>query len=337
MSYPRQVSVADRLQSESMDALERMRDQSWMQILRAWSACRVDLRGFILHTYHSHFQGENWTLASLKTSGAASMLSHGLHERINAFKNHSWQLAKGAINGLYAESVLRHSWVIDQTTPPNIVVKIPNDHQLKLIESSQIAYYTGAKATQKFEQTWGAWSDGYYVALMNNVQLGALNESSASDAADEVDATRVNTPAYGLMDALQRVFAFESVAAMNEGINTVAEINDEADVVQIWETRRNTRVCEDCEANEGLTEEEVDGEIPAHPNCNCYWRIVPKSWAGLLRDGDDLAYDTAVRMDAQGLVPNAMVLRDPAGDLAGYTTVKFSAWKKQNYHTVGAR
>lgn len=336
MGYPKQNSVADRLQTVSMDALEAVQDNHWKAIERAWESARRDLRAHVVDTYHHYFGSGNWSLIGLRTTGAWHVLDQGLRARIGSFRDQSRQLAKDGINSTYRESILRHAWVIDQTTPPNVKVRIP--HRLKLMEAARaVSFYKGDEAVAKFADRWNTWSDAYSSALMRNLQLGSLNESSASDAASEVDATRVNTPQYGLLDALQRIFDFETMSAINRAIETVGEVNEEAEVQMIWETRRDMKVCDDCDANEGLTEAEVDDFIPMHPNCHCYWRIVPKTWAELLRSGSDEDYKLAVLMDARGIVPNAMVIKDAYGDLAGYTTVDFEEWAGENVHAVVAR
>ncbi len=316
-----------------MDALFAMRDKSWAKVERSWRQARTSLRAAIMESYRHFFGNEKWSLVGLKATGAHHFMTHGINGVMDNFKNESLAIAKASLNDLYLHSLLRHAWVIDQTTPPNIKVRIP--HRKTLLEASQsIAYYSGADATAKFKDQWAAWSDAYQSALINNIQLGALNESSMSDAADEVDATTAGSPKSLLIDAYQRMFSFESQFAINDAIESVVNVNEESDVVQIWETRRNLSVCDDCDANEGLTEEEVDGWIPLHPNCRCYWRIVPRAWADLLRTGDDNDYATAIDMDSAGLVPNAMALRGPDGQLAGYTTVKFGPWVRDNFHAV---
>ena len=281
------------------------------------------LRSHILHVYQTYFPNRRWDLPSYHASGAYHVMTYGLHEKLNQFQNNSRQIAKTTVNQLYKQSILRHAWVLDQTTPPSFRVRIP--HKMKLMEA-QVAYYRGADATRQFEQRWNAWNDAYYNGLLTNLKMNALNSSTAGDAADEVDATRVNTPASGLMDALQRIYDFESSFAINDAIRLVSHVNEEAEVEQIWETRRNATVCDDCDENEGLSEEECDDEIPLHPNCRCYWRMVPKEWAEMLRSGNAEDYETAVDMDSQGLVPTAMAIKDLSGDLAGQTTVTFGKW-----------
>jgi len=329
--------VVRRLQEETLKALDAVSDKHWRTIESVWNEARGQMRGYILDVYHHFFADERWSLAGLRTSGAWHVLNDGLRSMTAEVRDTTHRQARQGINAVYRESIVRHAWVLDQTTPPNIKIRIP--HKQKLFEAarSMVSFYKGEEAIQKFGDRWNAWSDGYYMALVNNLQMGALNGSSPSDAADEVDATRVNTPAYGLLDAYQRMFAFETVNAINLAVSEVSSVNGDADVEQVWATRRDLKVCDDCDENEGLPEEEADGEIPLHPNCNCYWRIVPASWAELLRTGDPDAYDLAVDMDAQGIVPNAMVIRDEAGKLAGYDTVEFGPWMKENFYAVAGR
>jgi hypothetical protein len=61
---------------------------------------------------------------------------------------------------------------------------------------------------------------------------------------------------------------------------------------------------------------------------------VPASWASLLRSGDDNDYALALEMDSAGLVPTAMAIKDPSGDLAGYTTVDFGPWLNENFYAI---
>ncbi len=335
MSYPKQDSVINRLHDESLVALDALQEKSWTKISRQWDECRRDLRGLILDTYRQYFREGRWNLTMLKASGAAHVLTHGIAQRLAEFRSQSHFEAKTHLNEIYKQSILRSAWILDQTTPPNIKIRIP--HRVRLFEAGAVNYYTGEKAAEQLGQRWGSWVDSYNSALLNNIQMGALNESSMLDAADEVDATRVNTPQSDLLDALQRVFMYESAMAQSHASSMVIQTNEELDVEEIWETRRDVRVCDDCDANEGLTQEEADGTIPMHPNCNCYWRIVPASWAKLLRSGNPDDYDLAVQMDARNLVPNTMVIRDAAGNIAGYTVVDFQEWVENSYPAISAR
>lgn len=332
MSYPKQSTVADKLQNQSLKVLDVQIAKDWRKIEFLWRQARLDMRAHIAAVYHRHFGNDRWNITALRASGGWSVLEMNLRARIAKFRDESRVAAMDAINALYKESLLRHAWVIDQTTPPNIKVRIPYKQKLFEAGRSQVTYYGGPQAAQAFSERWNTWSDGYYSALMTNLQLNAINEGTVSDATEEVDATRVNTPAFGLLDALQRMFSFETMNAINQAVSAVSDVNEEADVVQIWQTRQDMKVCDDCDENLGLTEEDADGEIPLHPNCNCYWRVVPASWAQLLRSGDESDYEIATRMDAKGLVPNAMAITDSEGNLAGYTTVEFGKWKNSNFN-----
>ena len=337
MKFKRQDVVADRLQMQAMDALDALQAKHWKKLEKVWASARRDMREFIFDIYASYFGHDRWDLARAHSSGAWSHLAEGLRGCMETVNAETKQIAKDAVNDLYKQSLLRHAWVLDQTTPPSFKVRIP--HKKKFMESaarSAISYYSGAQATERLGERWNAWSDGYYTNLMTNLKLGALNGSSAHDAVDEIDATKANTPSFGLLDAYQRLFNFETANAINQAALAVNDENPAAEVEEIWETQRDLNVCDDCDDNEGKTEEDVDDEIPLHPNCHCYWRIVPKAWAEMLRDGDPYDYALAVDMDANDLVPNAMAIRNEAGKLAGYTTVDFGSWKAENFHAVSA-
>jgi hypothetical protein len=65
--------------------------------------------------------------------------------------------------------------------------------------------------------------------------------------------------------------------------------------------------------------------------------LVPKSYADLLRSGDDSDWDLARDMDDNGLVPNSLVIRDSSGAIAGKTIVSFNSWTKKNGFAVTSR
>lgn len=333
MSYKRQDIAAKQLQHESMKALDALEMRYWNQVQKDWTTTRVDLRSFIVNVYHHFFGNETWDVAHMNGTGCGTIMAKGIHERLQRFKVVSMAHAKFGINDIYKESVLRHCWVLDQTSPPSFKVRIP--HKLRLFEASAVHVWAGPAARTIWTERWGSWVDAYEASLNHNIKLGAINSSSALDAAQEVDATRSGTPSSGLLDSLQRVYSFESVWAMNDAIGVVSEVNEEMEVEEIWQTRDDNDVDEDCADNEGLDREEADGEIPLHPNCRCYWRIVPRSWASMLRDGDEDERDTALAMDSEGIVPNAMAVTDKDGNIAGHLIVSFQKWKENMGMAVG--
>jgi hypothetical protein len=178
---------------------------------------------------------------------------------------------------------------------------------------------------EDWKSRWSSWVDLYNSALIGNVTMNAINKSDLGDAIAEVDATKANTPAFSIDDAMARIWEYEAMNQITEGLQDVTEINDDSEV-EIWRTRGDARVCEDCDENEGLSIDEADGVIPYHPNCNCYYQMVPKDFADLLADGNEDDRALAHWMDAKGVVPNAMLVRGADGRIAGKVIVDFQDW-----------
>lgn len=334
MGYPKQASVVKALQTESIKAVDAVQDKGWGKVQRLWGKTRQDLRNHIRDAYRHHIPQGNWDLPMATVTGARSAVMQGIDSRLAAFKENSHAAGKAALNAVYRESLLRHAWVLDQVTPPSIRVRIP--HRLRLYESSQVSFMQGPEAAAQFADRWNGWVGAYSASIQHNLMLGMINGSTPDDAADEVDASRAGSPSLGILDALYRLFQSEAAYSLARGINEVAAANEAMDPVEVWQTRDNMRVCEICEANAGLTRDEADDDIPAHPNCNCYWRLVPKSWADLLKSGDLDDQELSRIMDAKGLVPNAMVIRDADGNVAGQTIVTFDEWKANQFQAIGA-
>lgn len=335
MSYPNQHAVGKRLQDKSHDYLRDLQERNWNRLARMWAVTRQELRRHIGDVYRQKFGSANWSLVGLKATGAGTEFVLGIKNYLEAFKTESRLHAKASFNELFRQSLLRHSWVLDQITPPSFKIKIP--HRQKLFEAGAISYFQGAEAEQRWASRWGAWVDAYQNSLTSNLQLGAINQSGITDAMDEVDATQAGTPSASLLDAFARIFESEATWAIAQGANIVSDVNEEADVEEIWQTVHDGRVCDDCDPNDGLSQEEADGEIPNHPNCRCYWRLVPKSWAALLSSGNEEDRELAIMMDAQGIVPNAMIIRDIDGKPAAYSIITFDKWAEDNNMAVAAR
>jgi hypothetical protein len=333
MSYPRQVSVAKALQKEAIHAVDQVQYHGWAKLQRLWSETRQDLRNLIRDSYRHHVPQGNWDLPLATVSGARSAIVMGIASRMVGFQISSHAMAKGALNAVYRESLLRHAWVLDQVTPPNRPVRVP--HRLRLYESNVVNFSQGPEAAAQFAARWSGWVGAYSASLQHNLMLGMINNSSPDDAADEVDATRAGSPSYGLIDALYRLYQSESAYSLSRGINEVAAANEDMDPVEVWQTRDNTRVCDVCDENRGLTRDEADTDIPAHPNCNCYWRLVPKSWADLLKSGDMDDQELSRVMDAKGIVPNSMVVYDDDGNVAGHVIVTFQSWMENQMKVIG--
>lgn len=326
MSYPKQESVNARLHKESIKALEAQGTKGMNELGKLWRQHRKEMQLAITNAYNIASRGTgSWTLGSFKAT-ALPTLENELGSVLAKFKASTAQAMKTNLNALYSQSVLRYAWILDQLTPASRNVMIP--HRKTLHEAAVTAVFYGQQATDTWDEKWSAWVDSYKSALLHNLALGASNDSPVNDAIAEVDATKSNSPQSTIEAAMIRLYEYAAVTAMAQGAATIGDMNDDSVEVEIWKTQGDLNVCEQCANNEGLSLDDADGTIPAHPNCHCYSLLVPKSYAAILRGGNDDDKALARDMKLQGIVPTALVIRNADGDIAAKTLVSFSMWKK---------
>lgn len=325
MSYPKQASVNAKLHDQTLNALEDIGSKGLRMLAALWKEHRKEMQLAIMNSYQAASPNGTWNLQTFKTR-AQPLLKSEFRSILERFRALSHQSIKSNLNALYAHSWKRYAWMLDQLTPASRNVRIP--HKTKLHEAAITNLYYGAQASTAWADKWSAWVDSYGSALMHNLALGSASGSSVSDAVSEVDATKSNTPQSTLINALTRLYDFAATEAMTAGEETIADMNDDLTEVEIWKTRGDLRVCDQCSDNEGLPIDEADGTIPAHPNCHCYPMLVPKSYAELLQSGDADDRDLALDMDRKGIAPNALVIRNEDGDIAAKAIVSFNQWIK---------
>ena len=323
MKLPTQSQVIDDLEPRAIHAVDQVRATGAAAVRGLWREAKRDLRLLILHEYHRDFPGATWSLGLARAKGTLLRIERNNETILKRFTEESLSVAALAFRRVYRTAALRHAWILDQVTPESTTVKVPTKTG---VAEAAVTVYTGADADLKWKERWNAWLGAYQSALNHNIRMNALNESSADDAAGEVDDTKAGSPAYDLEDALDRVYQYQALSSYSEALGDLADANPDMDVVEIWQTRYNARVCDDCDANRGLTVDDADGTIPLHPNCECYWRLVPKSFADLLADGDLSDQDLAEQLDALGVVPGGMAIRGDDGSVKAKAIISFERW-----------
>lgn len=319
MSYARQDTTLKKLQDITGKRLKTQKDASASKLKRLWMVCRAQLKGAVLSHYHPSTPAFNRTKHAL-----------GAHVRgiMQQFHAQSVPLVKNAVHDLHHQSTLLHAWMLDQVTPKCTNIRLPARNSMR--EADII------DDPEAFDARWASWLDAYNNALVNNLNMSAINEQSVSDAADKVDQTKAGFPAYDILSAMNRIFEFEAQGAINKGAEDIGNANEGAVEEEVWRTRGDLRVCDDCDANEGQEVEDV-GFPPLHPNCHCFTEIVPASFADLLRSGDSEDNDLASQMEREGVVPNALVIRNSDGEIAAKTLVSFNQWQKGQSLAVTGR
>lgn len=316
MTYPKQDFTSEILHAATLRALDRLHAKHRRVLNANWSRTRAEIQKDIAIAYRHVSPNGRWDFVRLKMSGMFDQLRMQTQNLLMQFQAISKANAKAAFKEIRRESGLRYAWMLSQLIPQSRNVRFP-------IHST---YREAARPVMgDWQDRWGTWIESYHSALLGNLKMGALNASTLGDAMDEVDATKVNTPSATLADALERLFDNQVYYQIAQGAQEIAELNAEVET-EIWRTRGNVTVCDDCDANEGLPLEDADGEIPLHPNCNCFYQMVPKSFADLLASGDDADQALAEFMDARDIVPNSMLIRNEKGDVAGRVVVTFDRW-----------
>ncbi len=314
MAYPRQITVQKRLEADCRRQMRRMENNSIAVLSHLWDDARTRLKGAIM----ARHGGRTWTLAKAQQKGLSSRLQEAIREELRQFKAMAIPTMRDGLKANYKGEMLRQAWMVDVLTPPNVMPKATLHPHYR----EAVTVYSGRNAATAWYTRFGAWADAWGSSLSNNLMLNAMHGGDANSFSKEVDATKVGTPGLSLWDIFLRIYTSEILAAQAEARDDFADENGELLYDEIWQTMDDEKVCEICGPLDGMSMEDVDEPMPAHPNCRCFSRVVPKKWA-------DLAdRDTAREMDRLGLVPDAMIIRGENGIIKGAAIVSFDQWLK---------
>jgi hypothetical protein len=329
----KQDRTIERLEVESLRAIDKLVMQGSLGVKAIWDEAIDSMRNSVIEEYRRDFGRDKWNLTLAAKMGTFNRIDRRIAATLSAFHSASILMASMVFRDIYFQGVLRNAWMIDQVTPPSYDVKLPKSPMFK--EADPV--YRGPESDTAWKVRWSAWMDAYRASLNQNLRLGAMNESEINDAADEVEATRPGSPQADMWNAIEKVYTNQADTVYSSAQIDVSEANPQLEIVEIWQTRYYDRVCDICDENRGLTRDEADSDIPAHPNCGCFWRLVPKSWRALLMSGDQNDVAIAKAMDASGEVPNAMLIFNDDGKLVGSTIVEFDTWAENKMAPIQSR
>lgn len=313
MSYPTQSGTLNRLEAETRKAGRAHEDACVDALKREWEAAKKSLRGIIMAEYHAAHGSEMWNLANAGMT--IERINHFSTNELVGFFNSILRFMRDTVKDAYRHEALRHVWMLDMLTPPSRKPRIPGKALREALRPED--YKTG------WEQALAEWLRAYAANLNTNLRLEALHEGSITDAADEVDATKVDNfdPIYKLSSMLFT----QILQAQRDARDDVAGENEDLVAEEIFQTLEDSAVCDICDAEDGKPADEAE-PIPVHYGCRCFTRIVPRDFAELLRNGTDDEKQAALDMDARGLVPDAMAIRDAEGNLQAHLHVDFDTW-----------
>ena len=314
-----------RMEKETRAEMRRLEDAYNGNLAALWKQTLDELRYNIHLAYVQDFGKGTWDIVGAHSKGTLARIYRDTDITLHSFKAKAASQIKASLAYLRQEERLRALWMIDQVTPNSFLPKAPAQ-PAREAESPRDAAAT-------WEQAFYTWMAVYHGNLNANLRLEALNASDMYDAAEEADATRIGNfdPAY----KLKSMFASQAIKEQADARREIFDGNDESVEEEIWVTMEDGVVCPICEEYDGKPLSEINDDIPAHYNCRCYTRFVPKGWADMLRSGDPDEKDLALSMDDAGLVPDAMAVRSPrTGELIGRAIVSFEDWKAQRAQNI---
>ena len=318
MSYRDQISTVKSLHKMVNADLKLRIDAHKRDVFRAWKDCRRELISGIVQAYMIAAPKGKWNIHSFRNTGIEQSLRAFVQGQLTIFRAQSIVAMRKAFKDLRKKSAIRHAWILDQVTPESMRVNIPTN-VLREADPSV--------GPEIWVDRWSEWLESYESSLYHNIVMHAMNEGDLKGAVDEVDATRMNTPAATLENALSRLFDFKSYESIAAGEDDIASLNDYLIAEEIWITSGRANICDECADNEGKTADEVDSDIPAHPKCECFWEMHPKKYADLLRSGNPEDRALAEQMERQGIDGGALVIRTEDGEVAAKAIMSFRTWQ----------
>lgn len=327
-AFKRQADVLGSLELRVRAEMRAMEEADARRLRDLWEKAQDAMRGAILTEYHHDFKAERWTLLAARQRGTLLRIERRTKELTRAFVAAAVDLIRTSKRDVWREETLRALWVIDMTTPRHISVKVPPFKRAPATEaapSKGVAQgVSGEAARVLWRDRFSTWADAYHQTLNQNLKLGAMNASAADQAADEVEVSRPGSPAVSFGQIIDRILRLEVISSEVAARDQVYDANQDMLADEIWQTMTDGRVCDLCDSQNGLSRADVTVDMPAHPICRCFYRLVPKDWAELMRGADK---DFARQLDVARLVPDAMVLFDDAGRPRAAVVVDFTSWR----------
>lgn len=334
MRIPDQLKVMEKLEDETNRAHREFEGNAVAKLNKLWDVTKKALKDVIRHEYRMAFPKGEWTLAQAKMAGAMIRIDRATRQILQHFSSVAVPYIAAVIYEHRRNVKMRQAWMLDQVTPPGVHPKIEGrrtvHREARAISSGAVNLYLGTEAKTAWMERWDAWIAAYGSNLNNNIALGALNQSTPEDASQEVDVTRPGSPSNDFWDVMERLLKTTLYQMQVEAMDEFADENGDLIMTEVWTTRgeaSRTGVCEDCQEFEGMTREEVGGEDEpgyVHPNCKCYYSLVPTQWSDFMKKIDP---EMAKQLKGAGIAPTGMALRDENGKLSGITTVDFFDWK----------
>ena len=324
MGYARQSTRLEALELENRRAMYAHERAAIADINTSFIELKRRLKAELAGVYTHCFENGPADYRKAKQMGfedhwrkaSAAAIAEFLHEAATAF---SW-----ALNDNRKEEILRQCWALDMTTPQNVKVNIPSAGRVR-----EAAVNIAPRAD--WLTRWAEWMGYYSDNLGRNVKMATFDGADLTKMMAKVDSTKVGQPSVGIWDALERMASTEMLYQQQAARDDVAAVNGDILEEEVWQTMEDTSVCDICADNIGATRDSASDDIPVHPRCRCFWRLVPKQFAELMRNDPE----AAAAMDARGIVPYSLVIWDKDHkEIKAMAVVEFGEWKSQEGRNI---
>lgn len=308
-----------RMEQDTRTFMRRIENIYRDKLAGMWQSTVKEIQAHIVTAYRQDFGKNTWDLVGAHSHGTLDRIDRQAADILNNFKAEATSFIKVSLNHIHEQERLRALWMIDETTPSSFRPAAP-------FRQTREAADNPRKAKASWEQAFSLWIDTYQNQLNTNLRMESLHEGDIHDAADEAEATRVDghDPEY----KFTTMFSSEAIREEADARRAIYDENEDVLEEEIWVTMEDRVVCPICADYDGKPLSEVQDDIPAHYNCRCYTRFVPKAWAKMLRSGDPDEREVAMKMEDAGLIPDSLAIRSPrTGDLIGRAIVSFEDWK----------
>ena len=324
---PRQGQVIAELETAIRLAMRQMEKKSMSGLSNLWEEISKKMKGELATEYRGTVHKGEWNLEIARRTGLLFRMERIVYRHMYDFKRLAIAYIKSQIHQHYDHEYYTAAYILDVTTPPNVHIKIN-----PMLREADVTFSTGPVAWAAWHTRFETWATAWESAFRANLLLNAVNSGIPDDVMSEVDATRIGTPAVTFWDAVSRLLITTLLQVQAGARNDLRDLNNNVIEDEIWQTREDERVCDECGPLEGLTREQVeDEEPPLHPRCRCFWRVMPKAWIDLA--DRELAHE----MDIHGLVPDGMYIRDEKGEVKAAMVVSFNVWAEDKIIASGRK
>lgn len=316
-----QLDVLTRLETESRRDLRSLEDSYLQRIAVLYDRTMKDLKAHVRYVHSQNHPDGKWDIADALAKGTLRSFEVVIAGVMTHFRDESHRIVAEALSAIREREIRRACWMLDQVTPPGFFAKRPESSHREADVPGDL---------DSWSMTWLELTDAWSSTLARNLRLGAVSSSSPEKLDVVIDGTRVGYPAFSLWDSLNRIYTTAAISQQAQAQLDVADANEDIAEEEVWQTLEDSKVCYICQDYFGEKRDDLEAQdvtIPAHPNDRCFWRIVPREWAEMLRSGDEAQQSIALEMDNQGMLDDAMAIYGADGrSLVGATTVRFEDW-----------